>query len=152
MSYLSGECSPSDRVLLYRHRKVAPVSELLSHIPHRVPQILINRDPVPHVMQHVDLALLGDCDAIIDWIGHEMQTPSSSPMPGAERPALGTNSDAQRTAVSQKPRLALPEGMDNVWLFEGANEEHRWMTRMRELIAEEQKEEPESLPAEPADA
>ena len=99
--------------------QVAPVSELLGHIPHRVPQILINRDPVPHVMQHVDIALLGDCDNVVEWLEENMAGDAGKPMFG------------------QEPRLAFPEGMENVWLFEGANEEHRWMERMREVLAED---------------
>ena len=147
--------------MLHRRQQVAPVSELLSHIPHRVPQILINRDPVPHVMQHVDLALLGDCDAIIDWIGAQMQgqVQTVAPVSGAEPvPSTGdglpasSKSKEQEAAALREPSLALPEGMDNVWLFEGANEEHRWMTRMRELIAEEREEGPESQPAAQAPA
>lgn len=99
--------------------QVAPVSELLGHIPHRIPQVLINRDPVPHVMQHVDIALLGDCDRIVDWIERRMQ-----------------KAPKHQEEVHQEPRLAFEEGMDNVWLFEGANDEHRWIQRMREVLAE----------------
>lgn len=61
-------------VIIGTSLQVAPVSELLSHIPHRIPQILINRDPVPHVMDRIDLALLGDCDKVIDWIADEMDS------------------------------------------------------------------------------
>ena len=110
--------------------QVAPVSELLGHIPHRVPQVLINRDPVPHVMQHVDIALLGDCDKIVDWIQEELASSSEE----------GTEVEVKQER--QQPRLAFPDGLDNVWLFEGANEEHRWMERMREVLAE-QDEDPE---------
>lgn len=52
--------------------QVAPVSELLSHIPHRVPQILINRDPVPHVMDKVDIVLLGECDEVVEWLDQQL--------------------------------------------------------------------------------
>lgn len=117
--------------------QVAPVAELLGHIPHRVPQILINRDPVPHVMQHVDVSLLGDCDRIIEWIQRKMSVDSA-----------GTED-----VKASEPRLAFPDGMDNVWLFEGANEEHRWMQRMREVLAEQEEVdepvEPANLPALP---
>jgi hypothetical protein len=103
-------------------------------------------------MQHVDLALLGDCDAITDWIGAQMQMQVQTPAPepvastGDGMPASSKLTE-QESAALREPVLALPEGMDNVWLFEGANEEHRWMTRMRELIAEERNQGPESLPA-----
>ena len=108
-------------------------------------------------MQHVDLALLGDCDVIIDWIGAQMQgqvqAPAPEPVPstGDVLPA-SSKSKEQEAAALREPSLALPEGMDNVWLFKGANEEHRWMTRMRELIAEEREEGPESQPAAQAPA
>ena len=76
----------------------------------------------------------------------QAQTPSpdSGPSTGEGTPSSSTKLGAQGLAAL--PRLALPEGMDNVWLFEGANEEHRWMARMRELIAEEQEAETDSQP------
>ncbi|CAG8712482.1 12783_t:CDS:2 [Funneliformis caledonium] len=43
--------------------KVAPVSEIMGQIPHRVPQIVINRTPIKHMQ--FDVQLLGDCDIII---------------------------------------------------------------------------------------
>ncbi|CAD6905248.1 unnamed protein product [Tilletia controversa] len=46
--------------------KVAPVSELVSHIPHSTPVVLINRTPVTHVA--MDVQLLGDADEIIGWL------------------------------------------------------------------------------------
>ncbi|XP_056386224.1 NAD-dependent protein deacetylase sirtuin-1 [Hyla sarda] len=44
--------------------KVRPVALIPSSIPHEVPQILINREPLPHL--HFDIELLGDCDVIIN--------------------------------------------------------------------------------------
>ncbi|KIM22826.1 hypothetical protein M408DRAFT_78366, partial [Serendipita vermifera MAFF 305830] len=46
--------------------KVKPVSEILAHIPHSVPQILINKTPVEHV--NPDIVLLGDCERIIEYL------------------------------------------------------------------------------------
>ncbi|KAI9312739.1 DHS-like NAD/FAD-binding domain-containing protein [Dichotomocladium elegans] len=43
--------------------KVSPVSEIMSQIPHSVPQILINRTPITHMT--FDVQLLGDCDVIV---------------------------------------------------------------------------------------
>ncbi|CDH50923.1 sir2-domain-containing protein [Lichtheimia corymbifera JMRC:FSU:9682] len=43
--------------------KVSPVSEIMSQIPHSVPQILINRTPITHMT--FDMQLLGDCDVIV---------------------------------------------------------------------------------------
>ena len=43
--------------------KVSPVSEIMTQIPHTVPQIVINRTPITHMT--FDVQLLGDCDVII---------------------------------------------------------------------------------------
>ncbi|ORZ02799.1 DHS-like NAD/FAD-binding domain-containing protein [Syncephalastrum racemosum] len=43
--------------------KVSPVSEIMSQVPHSVPQILINRTPITHMT--FDVQLLGDCDVIV---------------------------------------------------------------------------------------
>eukprot|EP00127_Corallochytrium_limacisporum_P003810 Clim_evm24s153 gene=Clim_evmTU24s153 len=43
--------------------KVQPVASIPSTVPHDVPQILINREPLPHKV--FDIELLGNCDTII---------------------------------------------------------------------------------------
>lgn len=43
--------------------KVSPVSEIMTRVPHRVPQILINRTPITHMT--FDIQLLGNADAIV---------------------------------------------------------------------------------------
>ncbi|KAI8082783.1 DHS-like NAD/FAD-binding domain-containing protein [Halteromyces radiatus] len=43
--------------------KVSPVSEIMTQIPHRVPQILINRTPITHMT--FDVQLLGNSDDIV---------------------------------------------------------------------------------------
>ncbi|KAI8332575.1 DHS-like NAD/FAD-binding domain-containing protein [Chlamydoabsidia padenii] len=43
--------------------KVSPVSEIMAQIPHRVPQILINRTPITHMT--FDVQLLGNSDDIV---------------------------------------------------------------------------------------
>jgi NAD-dependent histone deacetylase SIR2 len=43
--------------------KVSPVSEIMSQIPHSVPQILINRTPITHMT--FDIQLLGDSDIVV---------------------------------------------------------------------------------------
>uniref|UniRef100_A0A8D1C353 protein acetyllysine N-acetyltransferase n=1 Tax=Sus scrofa TaxID=9823 RepID=A0A8D1C353_PIG len=50
--------------------KVRPVALIPSSIPHEVPQILINREPLPHL--HFDVELLGDCDVIINELCHRL--------------------------------------------------------------------------------
>jgi len=46
--------------------KVRPVALIPSSLPPEVPQILINREPLPHCK--FDVELLGDCDSIINQI------------------------------------------------------------------------------------
>lgn len=46
--------------------RVSPVSQLVAHLPHSVPQILINRDAISHV--NFDIVLLGDADVIVQHI------------------------------------------------------------------------------------
>ncbi|XP_022906438.1 NAD-dependent protein deacetylase sirtuin-1 [Onthophagus taurus] len=46
--------------------KVRPVALIPSSLPANVPQILINREPLPDC--HFDVELLGDCDGIINHI------------------------------------------------------------------------------------
>ncbi|XP_065156391.1 NAD-dependent protein deacetylase sirtuin-1-like isoform X2 [Atheta coriaria] len=48
--------------------KVRPVALIPSSLPAHVPQILINREPLPHC--HFDVELLGDCDVIINHLCH----------------------------------------------------------------------------------
>ncbi|KAM6496830.1 DHS-like NAD/FAD-binding domain containing protein [Amanita muscaria] len=43
--------------------KVAPVADILTHLPHSVPQILINKTPIRHV--NPDIVLLGSADDIM---------------------------------------------------------------------------------------
>ncbi|PNF42289.1 hypothetical protein B7P43_G05536 [Cryptotermes secundus] len=50
--------------------KVRPVALIPSSIPPDVPQILINREPLPHF--NFDVELLGDSDVIINQICHMM--------------------------------------------------------------------------------
>lgn len=46
--------------------KVRPVALIPSSLPSNVPQILINREPLPHC--HFDIELLGDCDVIVNHL------------------------------------------------------------------------------------
>ncbi|KAM7085914.1 LOW QUALITY PROTEIN: NAD-dependent protein deacetylase sirtuin-1-like [Molossus nigricans] len=50
--------------------KVRPVALIPSSIPHEVPQILINRETLPHL--HFDVELLGYCDVIINELCHRL--------------------------------------------------------------------------------
>ncbi|KAF8491790.1 DHS-like NAD/FAD-binding domain-containing protein, partial [Gautieria morchelliformis] len=88
---------------------VTPVSEILSHIPHSVPQILINKTPIKHM--NADVVLLGNADSIVRYLCAEALGP------GWELPS--TSLSAQRPV--RKPQ-SVPRrvGDSHVWLFEGA--------------------------------
>ncbi|XP_066478120.1 NAD-dependent protein deacetylase sirtuin-1 [Tiliqua scincoides] len=71
--------------------KVRPVALIPSSIPHEVPQILINREPLPHL--HFDVELLGDCDVIINELCHRL---------GGEYTKL-CNSSIKLAEITEKP-------------------------------------------------
>ncbi|XP_062989130.1 NAD-dependent protein deacetylase sirtuin-1 [Elgaria multicarinata webbii] len=71
--------------------KVRPVALIPSSIPHEVPQILINREPLPHL--HFDVELLGDCDVIINELCHRL---------GGEYTKL-CNSSVKLSEITEKP-------------------------------------------------
>ncbi|KAM0747008.1 DHS-like NAD/FAD-binding domain-containing protein [Meredithblackwellia eburnea MCA 4105] len=50
--------------------RVSPVATIVGHLPHSVPQILINRDPVTHA--NFDVHLLGDGDTIVRYLCEEL--------------------------------------------------------------------------------
>lgn len=50
--------------------KVAPVADIVDKIPHYVPQILINKDPIEHC--NFDVSLLGYCDEVISFIANKL--------------------------------------------------------------------------------
>lgn len=71
--------------------KVRPVALIPSSIPHEVPQILINREPLPHL--HFDIELLGDCDVIINELSQRL---------GGKYAEL-CNSSLKLTQITEKP-------------------------------------------------
>uniref|UniRef100_A0A3Q1GQN0 protein acetyllysine N-acetyltransferase n=1 Tax=Acanthochromis polyacanthus TaxID=80966 RepID=A0A3Q1GQN0_9TELE len=50
--------------------KVRPVALIPNSIPHDVPQVLINREQLPHL--NFDVELLGDCDVIVNELCHRL--------------------------------------------------------------------------------
>ncbi|NWH52793.1 SIR1 deacetylase, partial [Fregata magnificens] len=71
--------------------KVRPVALIPSSIPHEVPQILINRETLPHL--HFDVELLGDCDVIINELCQRL---------GSEYTKLCYNS-VKLSEITEKP-------------------------------------------------
>lgn len=49
--------------------KVAPVSDIMGHLPHVVPQIVINKTPILHL--NFDVQLLGDADDIVAYLANK---------------------------------------------------------------------------------
>ncbi|KAJ1889485.1 NAD-dependent histone deacetylase sir2, partial [Kickxella alabastrina] len=49
--------------------KVAPVSDIMSHLPHNIPQVVINKTPILHL--NFDVQLLGDADDIVAFLARE---------------------------------------------------------------------------------
>ncbi|KDQ26824.1 hypothetical protein PLEOSDRAFT_1077645 [Pleurotus ostreatus PC15] len=110
--------------------KVAPVADILYHLPHSVPQILINKTPIKHI--NPDVILLGDADAIVHHICQKLGwdlSPSSSPSPSpsATAPPRG-NGNLKKRSLPDLPSHQEPErvGNSHVWLFSGA-EGGKWL-------------------------
>ncbi|XP_030628501.1 NAD-dependent protein deacetylase sirtuin-1 [Chanos chanos] len=76
--------------------KVRPVALIPSSIPHDVPQILINREPLPHL--NFDIELLGDCDVIVNELCHWL---------GGDFEKLCYNSSKLSEITERPPRLSV---------------------------------------------
>lgn len=132
--------------------QVAPVASIVSHLPHSVPQIVINRDPIQHA--NFDIHLLGDGDTIVQHLCDrlaqaeaEAQAGATAAEPAPSAPpasAPGAAWDLARVPVQAKPLavagaggqargVVTPErvGDSHVWLFPGADREHRWVRAVR---------------------
>ncbi|KIK93698.1 hypothetical protein PAXRUDRAFT_499911 [Paxillus rubicundulus Ve08.2h10] len=113
--------------------KVSPVSEILSHFPHSVPQILINKTPIRHI--NPDIALLGNADDIVQHLCEHLRwnLPPSSGMNNlnASTPQ-GTN--RKRTAGEMTRTEPVRVGRSHVWLFDGA-EGGKWVQDIEEKYA-----------------
>jgi NAD-dependent histone deacetylase SIR2 len=80
--------------------KVAPVSELVGHIPHRTPVILINKTPVLHM--GMDIQLLGDADVIVEYICKRLKW--TLPTPEPNKSVVGGESVAEEIEESGTPK------------------------------------------------
>ncbi|KAG8932739.1 NAD-dependent histone deacetylase sir2 [Tulasnella sp. 418] len=104
--------------------KVAPVSEILTHLPHSVPQILINKTPVTHV--NPDVILLGDADEIVKYICKQLDW-ELAPLPESLAKFSQQQNTKKRELEQGEPRRV---GNSHVWLFDGA-EGGKWIERMQ---------------------
>lgn len=94
--------------------KVKPVSEILGHIPHSIPQILINKTPIEHA--NPDIVLLGDCDDIVARLCHELGYILPSQMEEKGQPRRKRKTEEVNAGGDYPRRL----GDSHVWMFEGA--------------------------------
>ncbi|KAG2110591.1 DHS-like NAD/FAD-binding domain-containing protein [Suillus discolor] len=114
--------------------KVSPVSEILSHLPHSVPQILINKTPVRHI--NPDIVLLGNADDIVQHLCEQLAWELPPPVgkrldvPSLARPAKRTSGEMM--GKTEPTRVAK----SHVWLFEGA-EGGKWVRDIEERFLEE---------------
>ncbi|SPO22740.1 related to HST1 - silencing protein [Ustilago trichophora] len=130
--------------------KVAPVSEILGHIPHSTPVILINKTPILHLA--TDIMLLGDCDRIVEYLCRKLNwhLPSIQPnqdvvgTPAAEevKEKVELQDDKEAKAEALAPgevegEFVEPQRLMNshAWLFEGAEP-----GRLPALLAEMEEE------------
>ncbi|KAI0272734.1 DHS-like NAD/FAD-binding domain-containing protein [Gloeopeniophorella convolvens] len=98
--------------------KVAPVSDIITHLPHSVPQILINKTPVKHI--NPDIILLGDADRIIEHLCEKLDWTLPPAKAGQH---LNVEPSSSKKRRSQEPVGPAPKQVSDshVWLFEGAD-------------------------------
>ncbi|WFD30264.1 NAD-dependent histone deacetylase sir2 [Malassezia sp. CBS 17886] len=96
--------------------KVAPVSDLLLHMPASTPVVLVNRTPILHMA--MDVMLLGDSDEIVRYLERELGWERGSR--SAECRAAEGSPPAAPSATRTPP---TPERVadSHVWKFPGAS-------------------------------
>jgi len=94
--------------------KVSPVAEILTHLPHSIPQIVINKTPLQHI--NPDIVLLGDADGIVQYLSEKLGWDIRGDDPHRPRQPRKRSSD-----VLSEPREAERVGDSHVWLFKGAD-------------------------------
>ncbi|KAI9440774.1 SIR2-domain-containing protein [Lactarius indigo] len=123
------ECLVKDRdqvdlvLIIGTSLKVAPVSDIITHMPHSVPQVLINKTPVTHI--NPDIILLGDADSIIEHLTEMLEWTLP---PAKVGQYLGGKSPLLTKRRSQERMGGIPKRVadSHVWLFEGA-EGGKWL-------------------------
>jgi hypothetical protein len=101
--------------------KVSPVSEIMSQIPHSVPQILINRTPITHMT--FDVQLLGDSDVIVpelcrmlDWDLKHVKLPGGGAL-SEESLKLSREGDGDCVDVLDPETKQVVRTEQKIWKF-----------------------------------
>ncbi|KZV69310.1 SIR2-domain-containing protein [Peniophora sp. CONT] len=115
--------------------KVSPVADILTHLPHSIPQILINKTPVRHI--NPDIILLGNADPIIQHLASEL-TWDLPPPKSATLQAPQTINGRKRSIREPQPEPQRV-GSSHIWLYEGA-EGGSWLEDVRAAFEEEEEE------------
>ncbi|KAJ3789830.1 SIR2-domain-containing protein [Lentinula aff. detonsa] len=125
--------------------KVAPVADILSHLPHSIPQILINKTPIKHI--NPDIILLGNADDIVIHLCTELgwdlpplalsASLSQSAFAGRMQPPRGNIKKRPSTGldedVEEGPQQPQRVGNSHVWLFPGA-EGGKWLSEFERRL------------------
>ncbi|KDN40018.1 SIR2-domain-containing protein [Tilletiaria anomala UBC 951] len=102
--------------------QVAPVAELLTYMPHRIPVILINKTPILHFQ--TDIMLLGSSDQVVQYLCTKLGWELPKPDPVKE--AVGADSEAKKQELSRHrvaPAIVEPARFDQasyIWLWPDA--------------------------------
>lgn len=126
--------------------KVSPVSEILSHLPHSVPQILINKTPIRHI--NPDIVLLGNADDIVQYLCERLRwnLPPPTPQKGThlDVPAMPSK-NGKRSSTEMIGRAdPVRVGESHVWLFQGA-EGGKWVEEIKERYSGSEQATPQSV-------
>lgn len=84
--------------------KVRPVALIPSSLPSGIPQILINREPLPHCT--FDVELLGDCDTIVNQLCLELGEGWESPV---HAPSLKQSTGLPQAYIAARTQMELEE-------------------------------------------
>ncbi|KAG2237283.1 hypothetical protein INT48_009016 [Thamnidium elegans] len=105
--------------------KVSPVSEIMSQIPHSVPQILINRTPITHMT--FDIQLLGDSDVIVPELCRMLNWDLKHP----KLPGGGALSEESVQLSKQGEEKIYKFWKDGLYTFPGAVIDPRYVNSQR---------------------
>ncbi|KAI0796227.1 DHS-like NAD/FAD-binding domain-containing protein [Abortiporus biennis] len=126
--------------------KVSPVSEMLSHLPHSVPQILINKTPVKHA--NPDIILLGNADDVVQHLCRKLQW--DLPEAQSNGSTLNVRNKSMRKRPSEEgAREPQRVGQSHVWLFEGA-EGGKWVEEIERQYQQDEHSDSSASPPAPS--